>query len=72
MIDPLPKPYSIYSGYAILHSGFSSVGPHIKPLILKPIKVGISLQNAYAYVLFRSLIQRVHIKKSIPILVLGT
>ena len=28
---------------------------HINPLITKPNKVGISLQNAYAYVLFGSL-----------------
>ena len=29
---------------------------HINPLIMKPNKVGISLQNAYAYVLVGSLI----------------
>ena len=30
---------------------------HINPLIMKPLKVGISPQNAYAYVLFGSLIK---------------
>ena len=35
--------------------GFRSAEAHINPLIIKPHKVGISLQNVYAYVLFGSL-----------------
>ena len=31
------------------------ISHHINPLIMKPIKVGISPQNAYAYVLLGSL-----------------
>ena len=33
---------------------------HIDPLIMKPNKVGISLKNSYAYVLFGSLIRASH------------